>query len=137
MSEAVQIVVVEDDPHDLEMTLRALRKANLANGVEIARDGAEALALLLGDTALRPRLVLLDLKLPKIDGLEVLARLKADERTRRIPIVVLTSSNEPRDLQGAYDRGVNSYIVKPVTFDQLASAVVQLGMYWCVLNAPS
>lgn len=141
MNEAYEILVVEDNPLDLEMTLRALRRANIANTIHVARDGAEALEFLFceGAHAQRriedaPRLVLLDLKLPKVDGLEVLARLKADPRTRAIPIVMLTSSREQRDLVESYQLGVNSYIVKPVDFENFVEAARQLGSYWLLLN---
>lgn len=141
MDQAYEILIVEDNPLDLEMTQRALRRANVANVIHVARDGAEALEFLFceGAHAQRriddaPRLVLLDLKLPKVDGLEVLARLKGDPRTRAIPVVMLTSSNEQRDLVESYQLGVNSYIVKPVGFENFAEAVRQLGSYWLLLN---
>ena len=122
--------------------LRALRKANFANRMQIARDGAEALDLIFGKSDLasgsevRLKVILLDLKLPKIDGLEVLQKLKADERTRNIPVVVLTSSKEQRDVVESYRLGVNSYIVKPVSFERFAAAVEELGLYWLLLNQP-
>ena len=140
-SNAVEILLVEDSPQDQELTLRALRKANLANRIQIARDGAEALEFLFcegGYSGRRieesPKVVLLDLKLPRVDGLEVLRRIKADPRTRTTPVVVLTSSKEQRDLVESYHLGVNSYIVKPVNFDQFSGAVLELGMYWLLLN---
>jgi CheY-like chemotaxis protein len=140
---AVEILLVEDNPNDRELTLRALGARNLANQVIIARDGAEALKLLFPEEfggaraePLTPRLVLLDLKLPKVDGLEVLRRLKGGERTRQIPVVVLTSSSEAPDVQRSYDLGVNSYIVKPVDFDSFARAVSEVGLYWLLLNHP-
>jgi two-component system, response regulator len=140
-SDPFEILIVEDNALDLEMTLRGLRKANIANRIEVARDGAEALEILFceGAHAARriedtPRLVLLDLKLPKVDGLEVLARLKADPRTRAIPVVMLTSSKEQRDLVESYQLGVNSYIVKPVDFENFVSAARELGSYWLLLN---
>ena len=140
-NEAVEILLVEDSPEDRELTLRALEKARLANRIQIACDGAEALDFMFGDGAYAgrpphtlPRVVLLDLKLPKVDGLEVLQRLKADERTRLVPVVVLTSSREQRDVIESYRLGVNSYIVKPVNFERFASAVQDLGMYWLLLN---
>lgn len=137
----VEILLVEDNPEDLELAQRALRKANLTNRIHIARDGAEALEFIFceGPHAGRsiedsPKVVLLDLKLPKVDGLEVLRRLKSDPRTRSIPVVVLTSSKEQSDLVESYHLGVNSYIVKPVNFEGFVSAVQQLGMYWLLLN---
>ncbi len=142
-STAIETLLVEDNPQDLELTLRALRKANLANLVQVARDGAEALDFIFckGVHAGRriedvPRVVLLDLKLPKVDGLEVLRRIKADPRTRTIPVVVLTSSREQGDVVESYRLGVNSYIVKPVNFDGFMAAVQQLGLYWLRLNEP-
>ena len=139
----VEILLVEDNPEDLELTQRALRKANLANYIHIARDGAEALEFLFceGAHAARkiedgPKVILLDLKLPKIDGLQVLKRIKSDPRTRTIPVVVLTSSKEQNDVVESYHLGVNSYIVKPVNFERFAEAVQQLGMYWLLLNHP-
>lgn len=140
---AVEILLVEDTPSDLELALRALRKANLGNRIEIARDGAEALDFIFcqGVYAGRrmdagPKLILLDLKLPKIDGLEVLRRIKSDPRTTMIPVVVVTSSNEPNDVKESYKLGVNSYIVKPVNFERFAEAVQKVGMYWLLLNQP-
>jgi two-component system response regulator len=132
----VDIILVEDNPDDEELALLALHQNNLGNRIIVLRDGAEAVAYLLGPDVPRPRprLILLDLKLPKIDGLEVLRRLKADERTRVIPVVMLTSSREERDLIESYRLGVNSYIVKPVDFDQFSQSVRQIGLYWLVLN---
>jgi CheY-like chemotaxis protein len=138
---AVEILVVEDNPQDLELLLRALKKANLGNRIEIARDGAEALAFVFCEGAHAgrevgegPKVILLDLKLPKVDGLEVLRRIRGDARTRTIPIVVLTSSKEQSDVVASYRLGVNSYVVKPVSFEQFAAAVQQLGLYWLLLN---
>jgi two-component system, response regulator len=135
------ILLVEDNADDEELTIRALRKNNLANSLAIARDGVEALDYLFGTgsyadrkNATLPGLVLLDLKLPRIDGLEVLRRLRADERTRRLPVVVLTSSKEEQDLLKSYNFGVNSYVRKPVDFNQFTEAVRQLGLYWLMLN---
>lgn len=128
------IVLVEDNPDDEELTLRALKKNNIANQVVVLRDGAEALDFLLAPDAPMPQLVLLDLKLPRIDGLEVLRRLRAEHRTALLPIVVLTSSTEERDMVESYRRHANSYIRKPVDFEQFIEAVRQLGLYWLVLN---
>jgi len=133
--EAVELLLVEDNPSDEELTLHVLRKHNLANQIRVVRDGAEALDYLFAQETVRvPRLVLLDLKLPKVNGIEVLGRIKSDARTRRIPVVVLTSSCEDRDLFACYELGVNSYIVKPVDFVQFSEAVRQLGFYWLLLN---
>jgi len=137
----VEILLVEDDANDVELTLRAFRSRNLANQVFVARDGAEALAFFFGedghplrDIGVMPRVILLDLNLPKVDGLEVLRRLRADERTRTLPIVVLTSSTEEPDIAAAYRLGANSYIVKPVDFESFARAVSEVGLYWVLLN---
>ena len=136
-----EILLIEDNADDEELTVLALQDNNLANRLVIVRDGAEALDYLFGsgafagrDVTQLPGLALLDLKLPKIDGLEVLRRIRADERTRRLPVVVLTSSKEEQDLIKSYDLGANSYIRKPVDFDQFTMAVRQLGLYWLVLN---
>lgn len=140
---AIEILLVEDNPNDMELTLHALKKNNISNHIQVVRDGAEALEYLFatGSYADRdinhlPKVVLLDLKLPKVDGLEVLRRIKADERTRAIPVVVLTSSREERDIVNSYQLGVNSYITKPVDFVQFTEAVRQLGLYWLLLNEP-
>ncbi len=136
----VEILLVEDNPSDVELTLRALKNRNLANQVFVARDGAEALEFFFGeqsplrDIGVAPRVILLDLKLPKVDGLEVLRRLKGDERTRTLPVVVLTSSKEEPDIAAAYRLGANSYIVKPVDFEAFARAVSEVGLYWLLLN---
>jgi two-component system response regulator len=139
----VEILLVEDNQDDVELTLHALKKENLANNIHLARDGEEALDFLFcnGSHADRsfdqpPRLVLLDLKLPKVDGMEVLKRLKADPRTRTIPVVILTSSKEERDLLKGYDLGANSYIQKPVDFDQFRDTVKSVGLYWLLINQP-
>jgi two-component system, response regulator len=135
------ILLVEDNPDDEVLTRRALKKNNISNEVVVTRDGAEALDFLFGtgayegrDTSVLPQLVLLDLKLPKVGGLEVLRRLRADERTRLLPVVILTSSKEQQDLIGGYSYGANSYVHKPVDFAQFLEAVRQLGLYWLVLN---
>ena len=137
----IEILLVEDNPSDVELTLHALRKNNLANRIKIARDGAEALDYIFGMGADPtrsldhvPRVILLDFKLPKIDGIEVLAKIKSDPRAKRIPVVVLTSSREDRDLFLSYEMGVNNYMVKPVDFAQFTEAVRQLGLYWLLLN---
>jgi two-component system response regulator len=137
----VEILLVEDNPDDVELALHALRKENLANSIHVARDGEEALEFLFcqGPYAERsfgqpPKLVLLDLKLPKVDGLEVLKRLKADARTRTIPIVILTSSKEERDLIMGYGLGANSYIQKPVDFEKFRETIKTIGLYWLVIN---
>lgn len=138
--EKVQILLVEDSVQDAELTRRALRKHNVANDVDWVRDGVEALEYLFceGEYAGRdsgpPKLVLLDVKMPRMDGLQVLERLKGDARTRTIPVVMLTSSREERDLVESYKLGVNSYIVKPVDFEQFADTVSQVGMYWVLAN---
>ncbi len=128
------ILLVEDDPDHELLTIRALKKSNVANDVRVARDGAEAIELLFGPEALKPQVILLDLKLPKVDGLEVLRRIRESDETRMLPVVVLTSSDEERDLVRSYQLGVNSYIRKPVSFTDFAEATRQLGMYWLVLN---
>lgn len=135
------ILLVEDNPDDVALTLRALKKNNIKNTVVVAKDGVEALDFLFGEGAHqgrdprdKPQLILLDLKLPKVDGLEVLQKLRTDERTRLLPVVILTSSKEQRDLVEGYSLGANSYIRKPVDFDQFIEAVRQLGLYWMVLN---
>jgi CheY-like chemotaxis protein len=139
----VEILLVEDNPHDLELTMHALRQYQLANRIHVARDGVEALDFLfcrgpfagrnIADT---PKVVLLDLKLPLVDGMEVLRQIKANPDTQAIPIVVLTSSREERDIVETYQLGVNSYIVKPVDFGQFTDAVRQIGLYWVLLNEP-
>jgi two-component system, response regulator len=140
----VEILLVEDNPTDLELTLRALGKVNLANKVFAVSDGAQALDYLFasGEFAGRigashPRVVLLDLKLPKVDGIEVLRRIRSDPRTALVPVVVLTSSAEERDRLASYELGANSFIVKPVEFDSFARAVTDVGLYWMLLNRPA
>ncbi|MDD5763380.1 MAG: response regulator [bacterium] len=135
------ILLVEDNPDDESLTIRALKKNKILNDVVIARDGAEALDYLFAtgihadrDMSVQPQVVLLDLNLPKIGGLDVLKRIRSDERTRLLPVVILTTSNEEKDLIGSYSLGANSYIRKPVDFEQFSEAIRQLGMYWLVLN---
>ena len=137
------ILLVEDNPDDQKLTVRALKKNNITNDIVIAEDGVQALDYLFGtgqyadrDPYLKPSLVLLDLKLPKIDGLEVLARIRADERTKMVPVVVLTSSKEEQDLVTSYQRGANSYVQKPVNFLEFVEAAGRLGVYWLMLNEP-
>ncbi|HYU08037.1 MAG TPA: response regulator [Gemmatimonadales bacterium] len=132
----VEILLVEDNPNDAELTLRALKQRNLANQVFVCRDGAEALDFFATGSSPVPKVVLLDLKLPKVDGLEVLRRLKGEARTKSIPVVVLTSSGEEPDIEKAYELGANSYIVKPVDFEAFARAVSDVGLYWLLLNHP-
>jgi two-component system response regulator len=132
----VEILLVEDNANDAELTLRALKQRNLANQVHVCRDGAEAMDFFSMGAGPVPKVVLLDLKLPKVDGLEVLRRLKQDTRTKSIPIVVLTSSREEPDIERAYALGANSYIVKPVDFEAFARAVSDVGLYWMLLNHP-
>lgn len=135
MTEATKLILlVEDDPDHELLTIRALNKSNIANEVRVARDGEEALNILFGENAVVPQVILLDLKLPKVDGLEVLRRIRAGEATRFLPVVILTSSDEERDVVRSYQLGVNSYIRKPVSFSDFAEATRQLGMYWLVLN---
>lgn len=140
---AIEILLVEDNADDLEMTLHALKRGKVANRIQVVRDGAEALDFLFceGVYASRqasesPKVILLDLKLPKIDGKEVLRRIKSDDRTRSIPVVILTSSNEHVDILECYALGVNSFIVKPVSFELFVKAVQELGVYWLMLNRP-
>ena len=137
------ILIAEDNPNDEELTLRALKKNNISNDIVVVRDGQEALDYLFGsgphagrDLGQRPQVMLLDINLPKVNGLEVLKRIRADERTRTMPVVILTSSAEERDRLAAYASFANSYIRKPVDFDQFTEAVSELGLYWLVLNEP-
>src|SRR6266850_2517270 len=139
--ESKVILLVEDNPRDEALTLRALKKCNILNEVVVARDGVEALDYLFGtgvhagrDLRTMPQIVLLDLKLPKVDGLQVLQKLRADERTKRLPIVMFTSSNEEEDVINSYNLGANSYVRKPVEFEKFVEATKQLGLYWLVLN---
>jgi len=136
-----EILLVEDNPDDVELTLRALKKANILNPVVVARDGVEALEYVFctgrfanRDCRKDPAIILLDLKLPRVDGLEVLRRMRADERSKLLPVVILTSSREEQDVISGYALGANSYIRKPVDFNQFVQAVVQLGLYWLILN---
>jgi DNA-binding response OmpR family regulator len=133
-----QILLVEDDPDHEALTIRALRKSNIANEIVVARDGEEALEMLFGTGPLAlpspPQIILLDLKLPKIEGLEILRRIRENDSTRMLPVVILTSSDEESDIMRSYRMGVNSYIRKPVDFHEFAEATRQLGMYWLVLN---
>jgi two-component system, response regulator len=138
-----ELLLVEDDSQDLEMALRALTKADLGHRVQIARDGVEALEIIFGEgrhadrvSAERPKVILLDLKLPRINGLEVLKRIKSAAHTKTIPVIMLTSSKEQIDINESYRLGANSYVVKPVNFEQFAKAVHDLGLYWLLLNQP-
>jgi two-component system, response regulator len=137
----VEIMLVEDNPYDAELTLRALEKKGLASKIITFPDGVEALDFLFGhgpytgrNLAVRPKVIVLDLKLPKVNGLEVLEKIRADVRTRMIPVVILTSSQEEKDIVASYNLGVNSYVVKPVDFDKYSQAVDELGLYWLLLN---
>lgn len=137
------ILLVEDDPDDVALTLRAMKKSNISNELVVARDGVEALDYLFGtgayagrDPGIMPVLILLDLNLPKINGLEVLRRIRSDERTQLLPVVILTSSREEQDLLNGYRLGANSYIRKPVNFNRFAEAIRQLGLYWLIFNEP-
>jgi two-component system, response regulator len=142
--DAKVILLVEDNPSDIELTRRAFERSRIGNNLVVVQDGQEALDYLRRegpyaalDAATEPAVILLDLKLPKIPGLEVLRRIRGDQRTRRLPVVILTSSNEEQDVAAGYDFGVNSYIRKPVDFNQFAKAVENLGLYWLVLNEPA
>ena len=139
----VEILLVEDNPDDVELTLHAFKRSKLVNRIRVIRDGAEALDYLFGDGEFAdrdvldvPHLILLDLKLPKVSGIEVLRRIRGDPRTRSIPVVAMTSSREERDIAETYKLGLNSYIVKPVDFDQFGKIVEELGYYWLLLNQP-
>ena len=141
MTTTKTILLVEDNPDDEALTMRALRRHNIANPVVVAHDGVEALDYLFAtgayvgrDTSVLPQVMLLDLKLPRLDGLEVLRRVRADDRTRRLPVVILTSSREESDLMRGYDLGANSYVRKPVDFNEFLDSVRQLGLYWLILN---
>lgn len=137
----VEVLLVEDNPRDVELALRAFKKNNFANHVHVVRDGEEALDFIFATGAYKgrkkqnlPRVILLDLKLPKVDGLEVLRKIKSDPETRMVPVVVMTSSQEEQDIMESYNLGVNSYVVKPVEFDKFMKSVSDLGMYWLLLN---
>ena len=137
----VEILLVEDNPHDAEMTIRALKKVNLANKLIHVKDGAEALDFIFSrgafadrNTADKPKVILLDIKMPKVDGIEVLRQIKSDPFTKTIPVVIMTSSKEEQDVFTSYDLGVNSYVVKPVDFEGFAKAVSELGFYWLITN---
>jgi two-component system response regulator len=139
----VEILFVEDNRNDAELTIRALKKSNIANKLIHLKDGAQALDFIFGtgeyegrDILNQPRVILLDLKLPKVHGIEVLQKLKSEEATKNIPVVILTSSKEDPDIQRCYDLGANSYIVKPVDFERFSKAIAELGMYWMLLNQP-
>ena len=143
MKREIEILLVEDSDSDAEMTIRALKKNNLANQLLHLKDGAQALDFLFAEGAYAgremgsiPKVVLLDLKMPKVSGIEVLERIKSDERTRKIPVVVLTSSKEDPDIQKCYQLGVNGYVVKPVEFDEFQAAISDLGLYWMIINQP-
>ena len=136
MDNAIEILLVEDNPNDAELTIRALKKNNLANHLLHLENGQEALDFLFEEKNRMPKLILLDLKMPKVDGIEVLRRLKSDEKKKVIPVVILTSSKEESDIVETYKLGVNAYIVKPVDFDQFVKAVAQLGLFWLLLNQP-
>jgi CheY-like chemotaxis protein len=144
MNEEVQILLVEDNSSDAEMTINALKKNNLSNSLIHVNDGAEALDFIFGEGEYsarkiedKPRLILLDLKMPKVNGIEVLQKIKSDERTKSIPVVVLTSSKEDPDIKKCYALGVNSYVVKPVAFDEFQKAISQMGLYWMIVNQQS
>jgi two-component system response regulator len=143
MNSEIEILLIEDNPRDVELTLRAFKKNNFSNRIHVIEDGAKALEFLFsedlahnGTLEHKPRLILLDLKLPKVDGLEILKRLKSEERTQMIPVVVLTSSQEEQDIITSYKLGVNSYIIKPIDFNKFMKSIETLGVYWLLLNQP-
>jgi two-component system response regulator len=140
----VEILLIEDNPHDAELTIRALKKHHIANNLVHLKDGAEALDFIFGTGTYagrniqnKPKVILLDLKMPKVDGIEVLRRIKENDATKKIPVVILTSSKEDPDINRCYELGANSYIVKPVEFDNFLKAVTDLGLYWMILNQTS
>lgn len=144
MNEEIQILLVEDNSSDAEMTINALKKNNLTNNLIHVNDGAEALDFIFGEGDYsdrnvedKPKVILLDLKMPKVNGIEVLQRIKSDERTKTIPVVVLTSSKEDPDIKKCYALGVNSYVVKPVAFDEFQKAISEMGLYWMIVNQQS
>jgi two-component system response regulator len=141
MNEKIEILLVEDNPHDAEMTIRSLRKVNLANKLVHLKDGAEALDFIFAKGAFasrqienKPKVILLDIKMPKVDGIEVLRQIKSNDITKTIPVVIMTSSKEEQDIITSYNLGVNSYVVKPVDFEGFAKAVAELGFYWLMIN---
>jgi two-component system, response regulator len=143
MNQEVEVLLVEDNPSDAEMTIRALKKNNLANRLLHVKDGAEALDFLFCEGVYTgrviehiPRVILLDLKMPRVNGKEVLEKIKSDERTKKIPVVMLTSSKEDPDIQECYNLGVNGYVVKPVEFDEFHKAISELGLFWLIVNQP-
>jgi two-component system response regulator len=140
-SSTVEILLIEDNPEDAELTMRALKKSKITNNICHLKDGEEAINYLFPDKGLNhnalPKVILLDLKLPKVDGIQILKRLKSDERTKLIPVVILTSSQEERDIVESYKLGVNSYVTKPVGFEKFINAVSKLGLYWLLLNQPT
>lgn len=140
-NDEIEILLVEDNIHDAELTIRSLNKVKLANNLVHLKDGEEALDFIFGkgqfegrDTQKRPKVILLDIKMPKVDGIEVLRQLKSDEQTKSIPVVIMTSSREEQDVITSYELGVNSYVVKPVDFESFAQAISDLGMYWLIIN---
>lgn len=143
MNYEIEILLVEDKDSDAEMTIRALKKNNLANKLHHVKDGAEAMDFIFAQGKYSdrkvengPKVIILDLKMPKVNGIEVLRKIKGDERTKKIPVVVLTSSKEDPDMQSCYDLGVNSYVVKPVEFDEFHKVISDLGLYWMIVNQP-
>lgn len=137
----IELVIIEDDPNDAELLMRVFKKHRVVNKITLLKDGAEALDFFFGqscrghkEASNKPQVIILDLKLPKVNGIEVLQKLKSDEHTKKIPVVVLTSSKESRDVKDAYNLGVNSYVTKPIKFDEFAKVVSELGMYWMLLN---